>query len=231
VDHQAVDDLHRALLKVLVRAVDGVARLEADDGVPVVPFKQRARFGGRKAVLAKAAVGDGPRQRHRPAEQDVAHVERGRDARVRLVVGFEDRDASFPLVVGILLLDGHNRQNVARGVRQRCVFAEGEAVGDFRLDAERDGYGPGKAVGQVHVADDGPVIRAAHEALQRAQAAVADHLQVGSGAVVDGDFFEGRGARQQLVGSLGRRDAVYQLAAVGGDTHRDLSCLRRGKNV
>ena len=111
-------------------------------------------------------MGDGPRQRYRAAQQDVAHIEGGRHARVGFVVRPEDGDAAFAFVVRVLLLHRHHGQDVAaRAVGQRDLLAERYSVGDLRVDGQRDGYGPGEAVREVHIFDDDPVVGAAHETL------------------------------------------------------------------
>ena len=55
VDEQAVDDLERALLDVLVRPVDRVAGLEPDDGPPAALARTSARVSrGRQAVVRRS---------------------------------------------------------------------------------------------------------------------------------------------------------------------------------
>jgi hypothetical protein len=67
VEQEAVDDFEGALLDVLVGAVDGVARLEADDALP-------ALLGEHLAQLARGVVvlGEGLRVRVVDEEGDLA---------------------------------------------------------------------------------------------------------------------------------------------------------------
>src|SRR5258708_2542140 len=97
---QAIDDLKRTLLDVFVRAMDRVARLEADDGAPAALGKGGTCLGGSEAVgivhnrLCRE-------YRHGAGDECVALGVDGGDAGVGFVLGAVDLARFAPLVVAI----------------------------------------------------------------------------------------------------------------------------------
>ena len=125
---QAVHDLERALLDVLVRAVDRVARLEADDGAPAALLELGARLRGRQAVLREVIVRRHFEYAERAAEEHVALRVDGGDAGVRLVFGAVDLARLEPLVVAELLRDLHDGEDAAGFVRERDFGAFADRI-------------------------------------------------------------------------------------------------------
>ena len=53
-----------------------------------------------------------------------------------------------------------------------------ELLGELLRDVERDRHRPERAIGEAHLAADGFVVGLVHEAGERREAAVAEHLEV-----------------------------------------------------
>ena len=110
---QAVYDFERALLNVLVRAVDGIPRLEADDSLPAALCEGGPRLRRRQAVLPEVVM---LRQRDHVHGATQKHIALGvdrRDAGMGLVLRAVDLTRLKSLVVAELLLDLHGRQRGA----------------------------------------------------------------------------------------------------------------------
>ena len=125
VEQEAVHDLQRGLLDVLVRAVDGVAGLEADD-CPPTPLRERG--AGLRRVFAVGtqlrlqilALDDGDRASN---EHFVLAVDGG-DSGVSLVCCAEDVLGLFLLVVGVDLVHGQDAQVPAGMILEHDVVAQ-----------------------------------------------------------------------------------------------------------
>src|SRR5918998_3433508 len=182
VEEEAVDYLERALLDVLVGAVDGVARLEADDALP-------ALLGKDLAQLARGVVVLGERLRVRVVDEEgdlapdqgVLLAVDGGDAGVLFVRRAEDLAGLALPVVGELVLDEHGGEDAAIAVHERDLVALGDGTGLGVVHGEGDREAPDQPVLEVHRLDDRIVVGLDHEAGQRREDARGDHLEVGEG--------------------------------------------------
>ena len=178
-DEGAVDPFEGDLDEVLVGAVDGVARLEADDRAPAALGEGGARLGGGEAVLGEVPVVGKAQGLDGAAEHEVAGgVERG-DARVGLVGGAVDLLGEAGLVAPVDLLDVDDAEGESLLVAQVGADARRQLAGAGLGHGQGDGHGPGEPVRQRHVLDDGVVVGLAHEAGEGAEAAVGKELEVG----------------------------------------------------
>src|SRR5262245_8048614 len=173
VDEQAVDGLERALRQVLVRAVDRVTGLEADDAAPASFLERLARVRGIQGELGegrRGAVEDG----HLAGDvQPMLRVE-ARDSGMGLVRRAEAALGFALLVVFEHLLDLEDSQ------RRPFAVGEGDAVSfGRRFDGQAHRKRPGEPVREVHVLHDALVVVTAHEALERRQRAGGEQVQVG----------------------------------------------------
>src|SRR5215207_3754635 len=105
VQQEPVGDLQRALLYVLVRAVDGVPRLEGDDATPAALAEQLARLGRVFPVRPEGGVLRAVEETDAPAEEPVAFGVEGAHARVRLVGRAVDLFGLARLVARVLLFE------------------------------------------------------------------------------------------------------------------------------
>src|SRR5918998_6311195 len=143
VEEQAIHYLQSTLLDVLVGAVYGVARLEADDALPAV-------LGEHPAQLARGVVvlGEGlgvrvlDEEGHLAADQDVALAVDGGHPGVLLVRGAENLAGLALLIVGVLVLDGHRGEHAALAVHERHVVALVYGAGLGVVNGERDREAP-----------------------------------------------------------------------------------------
>jgi hypothetical protein len=198
-----------------VRAVDRVARLEADDRLPAAARELRARLRGREPVLDEVVVRreldhpDGPRQ------AVVAGVVERPHPGVLEVLGAEHRlrlGRSVALVRLGELEQRERRRTVCRGQRDRLRAADPLHVVLVRRQRDRDR--PRQAVREVHRVEDRSVLALAHEARERRQRADGEHLEIGELALVHHEL---RMIHRVLAGrvALGLRDEeVHQRAAV-----------------
>src|ERR671916_2476805 len=119
VEEQAVHDLQRALLDVLVGAVDGVARLEADDALPALLGKDLAQLARGVVVLGeRLRVGVVDEEGDLAPDQGVLLAVDGGDAGVLFVRRAEDLAGLPLLVVGELVLDEHLGEDAALAVHE-----------------------------------------------------------------------------------------------------------------
>ena len=170
-DEQAVDRLERDLRQVLVRAVDRVARLEADDALPPALRERGAGLGRVARELGKGRLRAFERRDLAGEVERLLRVE-PRDAGVRLV-----RRAEAPLRLEVLvvledLLDLERRKLTSTLVRERDDVALRR-----RVDGETDRQRPRQSAGEVHLLDDGDVVLAVHEPLERRERAARDHVR------------------------------------------------------
>ena len=68
--------------------------------------------------------------------------------------------------------------------RRAIVVARLDLLGELLGDVERDRHRPERAVGEAHLVADGFVVGFLHEAGERREAAVAEHLEVAESGVV-----------------------------------------------
>ena len=96
-----------------------------------------------------------------------------------MLVRAEDGFA-FGLAIGLPdVFDVEDGEHDAFGIAQGDLGAARlELLGEFLGDVERDRHRPENAVGQSHLAADAFVVGFVHEAGERREAAVAEHLEV-----------------------------------------------------
>ena len=180
-------------------------------------WKPTTRFQPRSANAARVCAGSrrysgnvGFAGRRKtctgPPMQDVVLRVDGGDAGVLVLGRAVDLVGLVRLVVVEVLLDGHDRERRAIAVGQRDLALE--AVGLLLRDAERDRDRPRQAAGQVHGVDDALVLRLRHEAVERAEAAVGEQLEVGQLARVEA-------ARRQALRLLLERRASSPVTSRG----------------
>ena len=199
-------------------AVHRVARLESCDLRPAERFEGGARLGGRheeRAITrAEAAVGE---HLHGTGEVHLALRHHHLHARMLAVGGAEDARALVRLVDGVLLGDAHRREQPAViGIGKRDLRAHCDRVGPGAGRRERDRDRPEDARrGAVAVADAFPV-GVGHEAVQRREAADAQHHEVALLAGTDFQPRHLRGPRALRGQRLPGQDQRFQgTAAVG----------------
>ena len=139
-DQEPVAHLQSALGQVLVSAVDGVARLEGDDGRPAPLAEGVAGGGGRQAVLgellARLVLGRDSDDLDWPGHEPLALLGDVLDAGMLPVLGSVDAGHLQLLVVRVDLLDVDHGQERPVGMLQRGALAHGEGRLDlvqFRL--------------------------------------------------------------------------------------------------
>ncbi len=211
VDEQAVDGFESDLGQVLVRAVDGIAGLEADHATPAAFRELRPRVG--------RVVGDlGIRWRYALEDRDTtAEIERllvvePRDARV---LGVGRAETLLGLALGVVLedfLDLERREQATRRVGK----SDGVSLWSL-VHGQADGQRPGQAGRQAHAADDSLVVLATHEALERRQGARRQHVEVGHFARGEGQQFQRVGAFGPLARAVDERPAVRADELLDGD--------------
>ena len=76
------------------------------------------------------------------------------------------------------VFDVDDGEHDAFGIAEGDVVARLELLGELLGDIERDRHRPERAVGESHLAADRFVVGLAHEAGERREAAVAEHLEV-----------------------------------------------------
>ena len=104
-DEGAVDAFQRDLDEVLVGAMDGVPRLEANDRPPAALGEDGARLRGGEAVVGEVPVVGQAEGLHRAADHEVAGGVEGGDAGVGLVGRAVDLLGQAGLVAPVDLVD------------------------------------------------------------------------------------------------------------------------------
>src|SRR5207253_2474913 len=124
VDEQALDQLERAFLDVLVRAVDGVPRLEADHRAPAALGESGARLGGIEAKLLEAGERRPRDQLDAPGEQHLAAPPQVGDAGMARVFGAVDQPRLLAAIPPVLLreLEEAERLPPRGGERDRAAL-------------------------------------------------------------------------------------------------------------
>ena len=226
-EEQAVDNLHRALLDVLVRAVDRVPRLKSDDRLPAQPLELGSRRLRVTPVLNEfrmlLAVEDPDTAAEEHLLLGVHGCYTGMGSFCRPVA---EARLLF-LVVREGFRDVHDRDRPARLVREGDLLAL-----DFPREVNRGGQchrqRPGQAVGQVHISHDARVGRPVHETAQGTEGADGDHFEVGKRPHTEGQ----RGQPLRFLGQrsgLGLcREPIYECSAVRRNPN---SCTSSAPNV
>jgi hypothetical protein len=191
VHQHAVAHLDRHLCEVLVRTVHRVAGLERGHARPAELLELRARLGRRheeRPVLRlEAAVGE---HLHRPGEVVLVLRHHHRNPGMRGIGGAEHRLAFLRLVDLVALGDAHRGQRFAAfRVHQGNVFFY------LFLRRKRDGDRPEQARGEAVFPAHAFPVGARHEALERREAADAEHDEIAALARGDAKLGQGAGAR------------------------------------
>src|SRR5262245_17641563 len=214
VDEQPVDGLERALRQVLMRAVDRVARLEADDAAPASLLERLAGVRRVEGELRERWLGTVEDRDLAGEVEGVLRVEAG-DSGMRLVGRAEAALGLALLVVLEGLLDVEDRQRAPVCVDERDAFSRRRG-----LYGQADGKRPREPVREVHVLDDALVVLAAHEPFERRERARGEHVQVGHLARRERDRLERLQVVRPLSGAVDERAAVrLDQAGLGGNTH------------
>ena len=237
VEEEAVHDLQRGLLDVLVGAVDGIAGLETHDGSPTPPGEHAPRLCRGVAQFGELGL-DGAGPVHQPdiAAQEYFSlpVEPGH-AGVRLVGGLVDL-AGLPLLdlpaVRVFLRHLHHGQDTLSPWPELCRrpwpelcrrpwpelcrrLAEGhfltllDAVGQAFLHGQGDRDGPDQTVDQAHLRNTTIVVGLAHEAGEGTECAASQEFQVREAHPAQRDFDHLFGPLPHRFSHLAAQDAVH----------------------
>ena len=164
VEQQAIDDLQRGLLNVLMRAMDGVTGLESDDCAPMSLCERcaglrRVLAVGAELLLQILALDD----RDGAADQHVVLAIHGRDARVRLFGGAENVLRLNLLIVGVDLIHRQDAQMSAGLIHQHHFLALLQSTRGICGGGQGDGQAPDRSVRQPHLAHRAFVVGLVHE--------------------------------------------------------------------
>ena len=213
--HQhAVADLDRDLGEVLVRSMHGVARLEGGDLRPAERGEQRARLARRHEQRAvPGGVAAGRQHLDRAGEVDLALVHHQPDARVCGVGRPEHGRALVLLVDRVFLGDQHGRQHLAAvRIDEREILAGPDGSGERGASRQRDRNRPEQAARGLHPVADSPPVGMRHEAVERREAADAEHDDVAALARGDDQARE-RGRAPLLRGEGGALEQEWAEVA------------------
>ena len=152
VNQQAVYDFQRALGDVFMRPVNRVARLERHDRFPALVGKGRPCLcSGVRRYFHEFWIMPWCQHFEVTGQAHVALRKHDRHAGMGLLGRAIDLLALFRLVVGVLLLDGQDRQGAVGVVGQHNRLAEVDSCRRWALsDRARDRHGPGQPAGQPH---------------------------------------------------------------------------------
>ena len=218
VHEQPVADLDRRLGEVLVRPVHRVARLERGDRRPAQRLEQRPRLAGRHEER-RVRLGEAARRQHldRPGEVHLRLRHHHGDAGVRRIRRAEHRRAFVRLVDRVLLRDEHRRQRLpVVGIDQRDLVARADRVDERQVRRQRDRDRPEEAARRLHAVAHALPVGVRHEALERREAADAEHDDVALLARADGELRQ-RGGLGLLGGErVARQQQRPQVAASMG---------------
>jgi hypothetical protein len=184
VDEEAVDGLEGALGQVLVRPVDRVARLEADDALPAALGEEGTCL---PRILVQLGEGRGLPLEHRHGTGQVEAVLAVQPCDTRMLVA-RRQEAALGLELLVVpedLLHLEHRDGAAALVGERHGVALGRR-GNGEADRER----PGEAACKSHVVEDPGVVRLPHEARERRQRSGGEHVEVGELAGGEGHDLE-----------------------------------------
>ncbi len=167
-DHASVDDLERALLDVLVGAMDRVPGLESDHRLPAAPGELGARLGRREAVLDEVVVCRQPQYTKLARRAEVSGLVQGLHTGVTEIPRAEDR-------VGLALaVAPEQTRHLQDGDRLAALLRnERDGVGSadpLRLlvgERQGDGDRPGQPGRKVHRLQDRGVVALALEPGER----------------------------------------------------------------
>jgi hypothetical protein len=144
---EAVRDLQGALLNILVRAVDGIARLKSHDRAPALLVKDAARVGGIEPVRLIFPMLGTLQQADLPGEIDLPGFEEAPDARMGRIGRREDQARLALLIRAILVLQIEQAERAPLRIGQSDGLPLGEPIGFRARHRERDRDRPGQAIG------------------------------------------------------------------------------------
>lgn len=175
-------ELQRALLDVLVRAMNGIARLKPDDRAPAALLKHGTRVD--RIVGVGCELRRSPRQQRDPAsQQHVALRHEGGDTGMRVISRSVHGVRFLFLVIAKSLFElQHAHKGQPIPVEQRNLVALVPLARLLPRHRQSDRQGPRSAVRETHVPQDALVIRSSHETLEGTVSSDAEQLQVRGGA-------------------------------------------------
>ncbi len=204
-DEEPVHGLECDFCEVLVRTMDRIPSLKADDALPPALGEDPPRLGGVARQLGELCL-RALENRHAAGQVErLLAVETG-DARVRLVGRSE---AELGLALPVVLVDF---LDVEDGDGTTCLIHERDAVTRRRgIDRKADRKRPRQPACEVHLLDDPLVVGSPHEPLERRERTRGEHVEVGELSRRERDLIE----RLEIVGALPR--SVDEAAAVRRD--------------
>jgi hypothetical protein len=204
VDQEAVHDLERALLEVLVCAVDRVPRLEAHHRAPPAAFELGPRLSGRLPVLDEVVVRRQRDDLEGAGDAAVAGLAECLHPGVLEVLGPEDGRRLLRAVPLEDLADPQDGEGLFTfGGDERNGVGAAQPVGAVLVDGEGHGDRPGKSVLEVHRLEHRVVVGLTLEAGERRERADGEHLEVGELAFGDDERREVAGFVAQGLRVLG----------------------------
>ena len=190
----AVDHLDSALGQLLVDAVERVARLKGDHIAMAGALQAHADLSWQQAQLTKVVARRQPQHPH-PARDiqrtPALHLDH---QRVTQVARAEDSVGDFVAVPAVDLLHRQDGQEIVRRSPQRNVRVQVDIR--IGLGWQRDWNGKERPACQPHLVHDALMVQAAHEAVQRREAANRQQLQVAHRAL--GELHAGQPGRVVL---------------------------------
>ena len=213
-EDEAVRDFEGHLGEVLVRAVDGVARLEPGHALPAAGRDLRAQLARGQAVARERQLGQG-QHTHGAADERARPREQVRDTRVARVFRPVDGARLLQRIAHVHVLDAEHAPDAAGSVPQGGFARRAQEVAGPVLHGQGERKRPHGAVGQAQALQDRTVVGEAEEADERAGRTGGDELQVGELARVERDLGKALRAVAQGFHLLRGDEAVDERTAVG----------------
>src|SRR5437660_3319388 len=138
-NEEPVAALERALLQVLVRAMDRISRLEGDDPPPALLGEERARLAGVEPVRAELDLARPIERRDLAAQVKIALLVHRLDAGMSVLGRTVDLARLALLVRPVLLGEVQDRERLPAFFDERDVVAGRVARFLVRADGERHG--------------------------------------------------------------------------------------------
>ena len=218
VEQEAVDRLEGGLDEVLVRAVHGVARLEAHDPAPAALVEQTPRLDGIAVVRGERALDAAAREPHPPGHSQILRslVQVG-DPRVRPIARAVDVVGLRLAIEGEDLVDHQAAHHPDALGRQRHLLPRAKLPALLVRDPERDRDRERQARRQPQITHDGRVVSPADEALEGAERAGRQQLEIRPRPLVERQRDQRACPGEQVAGGLFGEHALHQRAAMRGD--------------
>ncbi len=213
-EDEPVRHLERHLGQVLVRAMDGIARLEAGHLLPAAGRDLLAQRARRQPIAGEGEVRGQGQHAHGPAHERARAAEQIGDAGVGRVLRAV-HGARFPeRIARVDVLHAQETPHASAGVAESRFAAGADGVAGGLVHGEGEGQGPHRAVGQAQPIEHGLVVRGAEESDQGAGRARRDQLQVRLLARVERDLGKGLRAMAQALDLVRGDETVDERAAV-----------------